>query len=105
VNNELPSSSPKEPRSLDEAFAQKPHLRQRLLEISDRVDAAVAEEVSAHEAEARTIEQIRGLGHALWTEWGEKTEQQARTQARQGNPTLQPYRKKKPDVALDLRPD
>jgi hypothetical protein len=96
MNNELPSSSPKKPRSLDEAFAQKPHLRQRLLEISDMVDAAVAEGVSAHQAEARAIEQIRKLGQALLTEWGEKTEQQARTQARKEDPTLQPYRKKKP---------
>jgi hypothetical protein len=96
MNNELPSSSPKEQRSLDEAFAQKPHLRQRLLEISDMVDAAVAEGVSAHQAEARAIEQIRKLGHALLTEWGEKTEQRARAQAHQEDPTLQTYRKKKP---------
>jgi hypothetical protein len=96
MKNELPSTLPKEPRSLDEAFSQKPHLRRRLLEISDMVEAAVAEGVSAHEAEARAIEQIRQLGHALLTEWGEKTEQQARTQARKEDPTLQPYRKKKP---------
>ena len=42
----------------------------------------------------RAIEQIRRLGQALLTEWGEKTEQQARTQARQDDATLQPYRKK-----------
>ena len=95
MNNELPISSSKEQRSLDQAFAHKPHLRRRLLEISDMVDAAVAEGVGAHEAEARAIEQIRQLGHALLTEWGEKTEEQARAQAQVKAATLQPYRKKK----------
>jgi hypothetical protein len=96
MNNELPSVSPKEQRSLDEAFAHKPHLRQRLLEISDMVDAAVAEGVSAYEAEARAIEQIRQLGNALLTEWAQKTEQQARDQARKKDASLQTYGKKKP---------
>jgi len=96
MNNELPSQSPKQQRSLDHAFAHKPHLRQRLLEISDMVDAAVAEGVSAHEAEARAIEQIRQLGNALLTEWGQKSEQQARVQAQKDDPTLRPYGKKKP---------
>jgi len=96
MNNELPSLSPKKQRSLDEAFAQKPHLRRRLLEISDMVDAAVAEGVSAHEAEARAIEKIRQLGNAVLTEWAEKTEQQARDHARKEDPLLKAYRKKKP---------
>jgi hypothetical protein len=96
MKNELSSQLPQEQRSLDDAFAQKPHLRRRLLEISDMVDAAVAEGVSAHQAEARAIEHIRQLGNALLTEWGEKAEQQARVQAAKEDPTLQPYRKKKP---------
>jgi hypothetical protein len=95
MKNELSKSLSKEPRSLDQAFAHKPHLRRRLLEISDMVDAAVAEGVSAHEAEARAIEQIRQLGHALLREWAEKSEEQARVQAQAKDATLQSYRKKK----------
>ncbi len=94
MKNELPLQSENEQRSLDAAFAQKPHLRRRLLEISDMVDAAVAEGLSAHEAEARAIEHIRRLGQAVLMEWGQKAEQEARAQARQEDPTLQPYRKK-----------
>ena len=53
MKNELPSELPKQPRSLDACFADKPHLRQRLLEISDMIEALVAEGCSAHEAEAK----------------------------------------------------
>jgi hypothetical protein len=94
MNTELPSQLPKQSRSLDECFADKPHVRQRLLEISDMIDALVAQGCTAHEAEARAIEQIRKLGNGILTEWAEKSEQATVAQARANNPKLQPYRKK-----------
>jgi len=94
MKNELPSELPKQPRSLDACFADKPHLRQRLLEISDMIEALVAEGCSAHEAEARAIEQIRKLGNGILTEWAEKCEAAAVTKARTDDPRLRPYRKK-----------
>ena len=87
-------NEPTEP-SLDERFADKPHLRRRLLVIADTVDQAVAEGCTAHEAEARAIEQIRKLGQAVLTEWGEKTEPEARKRAQAENPKLISYGKKK----------
>ena len=102
MNNELPSKLSKTARSLDECFADKPHLRQRLLEISDLIDSLVAQGCTAHEAEARAIEEIRKLGHGILTEWAEKAEQAAFAKARQQDPKLQRYGKKTPDVALDL---
>ena len=96
MNNELPSKLPHRPRSLDQCFADKPHLRGRLFEISDMVDELVAQGCSAHEAEARAIEQIRKLGNGVLTDWAEKSEQAAQVKARAANPKLQPYRKKKP---------
>jgi hypothetical protein len=98
VNNELPSESPKTQkpeRSLDERFADKPHVRNRLLEIADMIDQLVAQGCTAHEAEAKAIEQIRLLGNGILTEWAEKSEQTAVAQARACDPKLQPYRKKK----------
>ncbi len=71
-------------------------MRRRLLEISDMVDELVAQGCSAHEAEARAIEQIRKLGNGVLTDWAEKSEQGAQAKARAANPKLQPYRKKKP---------
>ena len=81
--------------SLDERFADKPHLRRRLLLIADMVDQAVAEGCTAHEAEARAIEQIRKLGQAVLSEWAEKAEPEARKQAQTENPKLINYGKKK----------
>lgn len=94
MNNELSSESPNSTRSLDACFADKPHLRQRLLEISDLIDALVAQGCTAHEAEAKAIEQIRKLGHGILTEWAEKSAAAALAQARAQEPKLQPYRKK-----------
>jgi hypothetical protein len=79
MNSELPSNeSTNQPRSLDERFADKPHVRQRLLEIADMIDELVAQGCTVHEAEARAIEEIRKLGQGILTE------------------------KKSPDLALDL---
>jgi len=58
--------------------------------IADMVDQAVAEGCTAHEAEARAIEQIRKLGQEVLKVWAE-------------NPTLIKYGKKTADLALHLR--
>ena len=94
MNTELPNSNPKE-QSLDQRLAQRPRLRQRFGEIADMVDQAVAEGCTAHEAEARAIEQIRKLGQDVLTDWAEKAEPQARPRAQAGNPKLIRYGKKK----------
>jgi hypothetical protein len=95
VNAELPNSNPKE-QSLDKRFANRPRLRQRLLSIADMIDQAVAEGCTAHEAEARAIEQIRKLGNELLTDWAEKSEQDAVGKAQEKDPKLIQYGKKKP---------
>ena len=94
MNNELPSQTSKPSRSLDECYADKPHLRQRLLEISDMIDTLVSQGCTAHEAEAKAIEQIRKLGNGILTEWAEKSEAAAVADARAKYQELQPYRKK-----------
>jgi hypothetical protein len=96
MNSELPSKSPNQHQSLDERFADKPHVRQRLLEIADMIDELVAQGCTAHEAEARAIEEIRKLGSGILTEWAHKSELAAVAKARAQDPKLQPYRKKKP---------
>lgn len=82
-------------RSLDDCFASRPHLRRRLLAISDMIDQAVAEGCTAHEAEARAIEQLRKLGQEVLTDWAEKSEPEARQRAQAENPSLIHYGKKK----------
>jgi len=95
MNHELPSESTRPTRSLDECFADKPHVRQRLLEISDLIDTLVAQGCTAHEAEAKAIEQIRKLGHGIITEWAQKSEAVAVANALASDPKLRPYRKEK----------
>ena len=58
------------------------------------IDQAVAEGCTAHEAEVRTIEQIRKMGNEVLSDWAEKTEADAVAKAREQNPKLRPYRKK-----------
>lgn len=81
--------------SLDERFANRPHVRRRLLMIADMIDQAVAEGCTVHEAEARAIEQIRKLGQEVLTDWAEKAEPEIRQQAQAKNPKLINYGKKK----------
>jgi hypothetical protein len=64
------------------------------LEISDLIDSLVAQGCTAHEAEARAIEQIRKLGHGILTEWADKSEKAAVAKARADDPKLRSYRKK-----------
>ena len=80
--------------SLDQRFATRPYLRQRLHMIADMIDQAVAEGCTAHEAEARAIEQIRRLGQEVLKDWAEKAEPQFRVQAQAENPKLIDYGKK-----------
>lgn len=94
MKNEPPFQKSDPQRSLDEAFAQKPHMRARLLAIADMIDQAVAEGCTAHEAEARAIEQIRKLGQAVLSEWAEKSEPETVRQAQAADPKLIRYGKK-----------
>ena len=95
MNNELLSGQPKPAlRSLDQCYTDKPHLRQRLIDLSDRIDQLVRQGCSAHEAEARAIEQIRQLGKGILTEWAEKCEAIAVAKARAHDPELRSYRKR-----------
>jgi hypothetical protein len=95
MNSELPPESPKQAQSLDQRYADKPHMRRRLLEIADMIDELVAQGCTAHEAEVRAIEEIRKLGNGILTEWAEKSEAAAAAKARAQDSKLQPYRKKK----------
>jgi len=91
VNNDLPNTNQRDSQnqpSLDQRFANRPHLRRRLLMIADMIDQAVAEGCTAHQAEARAIEQIRQLGQELLKDWAEKAEPQFRQQAEAGEPKL-----------------
>jgi hypothetical protein len=58
------------------------------------MDTLVAEGCTAHEAEARAIEQIRKLGNGILREWADKSEAAAVAKALAQDAKLRPYRKK-----------
>jgi hypothetical protein len=89
------SNQSKNEHSLDERFANRPHLRRRLFLIADMIDQAVAEGCTVDEAEARAIEQICKLGQEVLTHFAEKSEPQLRQRAQRENPKLINYAKKK----------
>ena len=63
-------------------------VRKRLLEISDLIDALVSQGCTAHQAEAKAIEQIRKLGSEILREWGQKAESAAVSKACAEDPKL-----------------
>ena len=92
MNDELSKKS--RPHSLDERFAHRPHTYQRLHEIADLMDQAIARGATADEAEALVIEQIRKLGGELLGDWAKASHDQALGQAREDHPRSSKHIKK-----------
>ena len=86
--------SKKPQRSLDERFAHRPHTYERLHQIADMMEQAIADGASADEAEALAVEQIRRLGGELLRDWAEARHDQAVEQARLKQPGAQKHKKK-----------
>ena len=94
MNNELPNQKQLIQPNFDHRLSNRPQLHRRFSDILDMVDQAVAEGCTAHEAEARAVEQVRKLGNEVLSDWAEKSEAAAVAKAREQNPKLRPYRKK-----------
>jgi L-serine deaminase len=94
MNDELPKSQ-KRKQTLDARFASRPHTYERLQQIADMMDQAIAEGSTADEAEALAIEQIEKLGRELLTDWGEQKQQQSLEQSQKENPSAVRHIKKK----------
>ncbi len=94
MNDELPKSE-KYKQSLDARFASRPHTYERLQQIADMMDQAIAEGCTADEAEALAIEQIEKLGRELLTDWAQQKQQQTLQQNQKDNPSTIGHIKKK----------
>jgi hypothetical protein len=89
---------PKEKRirkTLDERFANRPHTYRRLQEIADQMDQAIANGVTADEAEAMAIEQIQKLGGEMLVDWAQASQEQALEEAQAEHPQSIKHIKKK----------
>ena len=94
MSTELPKN-PKHHQPLDARFASRPEMRERLHQIADMMDKAIAEGATADEAEALAIEQIRQLGAALLSDWAQAKQAQSLNKAQQENPSAIKHIKKK----------
>lgn len=93
MNDELHNA--KHQQALDARFASRPHVKERLHEIADMMDKAIAEGATADEAEAMAVEQIQQLGSALLTDWAQAKQQDSLQKAQAENPSAIRHIKKK----------
>ena len=93
--NEKLSAVKKAGASLDARFADRPEVRERLHQIADMMDRALAEGATADEAEAMAIGQIQQLGSAVLTDWARAKQAESLQQAQQQNPGAIRHLKKK----------
>ena len=86
MNNSLNSVDRPSNKSLDERLANNPELQQRVHALIDVIDAAAGDCVSAAQAEARVVEEIRKMGVEALGAWSQRAEAQAQHQVRRENP-------------------
>jgi hypothetical protein len=86
MNNALNSVDELSTRSLDERLATNPELRERMHRLIDVIDAAAGDCVTAAQAEARVVEEIRKMGAEVLTAWSERAEAEAQQGVRPKDP-------------------
>jgi hypothetical protein len=94
MKNESPQNPKAEP-SLDERFAQCPHVYHRLHCLADMMDQAMAEGATADEAEAMAIQELQKLGGDVLTDWAQAKQTKSVEQAQTEHPeAIRPIKKK-----------
>ena len=82
MNNELNFVDDLSNRSLDQRLEKNPELRGRFHRLIDVIDAAAGDCVTAAQAEARVLEEIRKMGAEALTAWSERADAQAQEEVR-----------------------
>ena len=86
MNNALNSVDDASTRSLDERLTDNPKLRERMHRLIDVIDASAGDCVTAAQAEARVVEEIRKIGAEALTAWSQSADAQAQQQVRAEHP-------------------
>jgi hypothetical protein len=94
MSDELPKEKSTS-KTLDERFKNRPHTYNRLQEIADQMDQAIANGATADEAEAMAIGQLQKLGGEMLADWAETKQQDALKRARTKHPKSIKHIKKK----------
>lgn len=86
MNNALNSVDDHSTRSLDQRLERNPELRERFHRLLDVIDAAAGDCVTAAQAEARVLEEIRKMGAEALTGWSERADAEAQQAVRTKHP-------------------
>ena len=84
MKNELSKSGTE--KTLDERLAKHPHLYEQLQRITAQMEQAIANGVTADQAEEMAIQQINELGRALLTDWAKARQERAVAEVRREKP-------------------
>jgi hypothetical protein len=87
MNNDLNSFPETKRPTLDSRLAQNPQLRERLHALIDVIDAAAGDCVTAAQAEARVVQEIRRIGSEALAAWSQHAESQAQAQVPAQHPS------------------
>jgi hypothetical protein len=79
MNNALDFLNSNSDQSLDQRLAEHPELRLRLLALVDVIEAAAGDCVTAAEAEARVLQEIRQIGVETLMAWSQRADTQAQS--------------------------
>ena len=75
-------------KNLDRRLAKSPRVYQRLHQIADSMEEAIASGLTADEAEAMAIKQVNELGNAMIGDWAQAQEQISVKRAQEKDPSL-----------------
>ncbi len=86
MNAELNQS--KTEKSLDERFAQHPHMYEQMQRLADMMEQAVAQGATADEAEELALKQINELGRAILTDWAKVKQERSQSELKAKFPRM-----------------
>lgn len=86
MNDELDKS--KTGKSLDERFAQHPHVYEQMQRLADLMEQAIANGATADQAEEMAIKQINDLGKALLTDWAKANQERSLSELKAKRPSV-----------------
>lgn len=84
MKNEFSKAGAK--KSLDQRLAKHPLMYEQLQRITDQMEQAIANGITADEAEEMAIKEIKELGRALLTDWAKARQERAMDEVRREEP-------------------
>jgi len=81
-----PKEGPSSSRSLDERFARRPLIYQRLQQIADGMDQAIGDGYTADQAEEMAVEQVGKLGADILGDWAQSQSEESVRKVQEEHP-------------------